>query len=112
MSQTNSCPECGKTLYERTKRCSCGWTKPAIKTIQEVDFRCQYQSWGKRCPLPGTTCPYPYAKDPWYCADHSRALSDPQKGEAILKENEKNFHKILADRQDWRRKLFPFLQKS
>jgi hypothetical protein len=82
---------------------------PNIKLSKPIDHQCQYQSWGRRCPLPGTTCPYPYAKDPWYCAAHSKSLDNPKKGESILLENEKNFHNIMEERKDWRCKLFPNL---
>lgn len=105
MYQVN-CPECDKTLSAKAKRCSCGWRKAEVVTPSTPrDYRCEYTVNQRRCPLPGTICPYPYGSGPWYCTGHWR-VNDPQLGEAILIDAEKNYHQIMEDRIDWRRKLF------
>jgi|GEM_PF-2339427 len=100
------CPECGKTISAKTKRCSCGWRKAEPAITGPRDYRCEYVINQRRCPLPGTVCPYPYGNGPWYCGGHWSTLSDPQLGEAVLIDAEKNYHQILEDHRDWRYKLF------
>jgi hypothetical protein len=84
----DSCPECGKTLSTKIKKCTCGWSanenSPTIS-----DYRCQYYLAGRQCPLLGTVNPSPYGHL-WYCIDHWRYLSDPVMSESILLEAEKN----------------------
>jgi hypothetical protein len=64
--------------------------------------RCEYFVAGRRCPLPGTGCQYPYSKGPWYCTEHLRCLNDPRLGEVVLLHAEENYEEILAERRDWR----------
>lgn len=107
MNKFDICPECGKALSLKSKTCSCGWKKSEKHLpAAQADHRCEYQVSGRRCPLPGTMCPYPYGKGPWYCSGHWRTLSDPRLGEAVLRDAEENYQKIMDDRRDWRRKLF------
>lgn len=105
MTKSRACPECGTPL-RKPKRCSCGWFLVEQFLKPQSDHRCEYQISGRRCPLPGTICSSPYANGPWYCSEHSRVLDDPQLGEAILRDAEKNYHEILRSRQDWRINLF------
>ncbi len=111
MKRTDQCPECGSVLSHKSY-CTCGWFisgKPTPTAI--VDYRCVYKALGRRCVLPGTICTSPYGKSsPWYCSGHWQSLDDPELGEAILLEGEKNFEKMLQERMDWRRKLFTFLK--
>jgi hypothetical protein len=106
MRESNVCPECGNDLTARAKRCSCGWFKPQARMPVVSDFRCEYTVSQRRCPLPGTLCPYPYGKGTWYCFKHWRVLDDPRLGEAELRDAEENYHEIMEARKDWRRKLF------
>lgn len=107
------CPECGKGLPLRVKQCRCGWKLPITAAeIPMLDGRCEYVIAQRRCPLPGTICPYPYAKGPWYCAGHWRCLDDPQLGEAVLRHAEENYYSIMASRRDWRDQLFIDKYKS
>lgn len=104
MKSTQCCPECEKVLSSRAKQCRCGWKLPIVQAeMRTSDGRCEYVIASRRCPLPGTICPYPYAKGPWYCAGHSACLDDPRMGEAVMDHAEKNYHAILAERRrDWR----------
>jgi hypothetical protein len=100
------CFECGQKLSAGAKRCSCGWQKAEVQTQRMADHRCQYTINQRRCPLPGTMCPYPYGDGPWYCSGHWGVQDDPRLGEAVLVDAEKNYNQIMADRTDWRKKLF------
>lgn len=105
MSKSNLCPECGNLLAARVKRCTCGWFQPEKRAQVNADHRCQYIIAQRRCPLPGTMCPYPYGNGPWYCSGHLRSLDDPKLGEAVLIDAEKNYQEIMESRIDWRNKL-------
>jgi hypothetical protein len=109
--QTSECPECGKSLATQAKRCSCGWRQLQVNTLPVVDHRCQYVSGGHRCPLPGTISPSVFGST-WYCSGHLRTLDDPQAGEAVLMDAEKRYDQIMADREDWRKKLFIDIHKK
>ncbi len=66
----NHCPDCGKSLGMRAKRCSCGWVKVEQKKPVIPDYRCQYVIENERCAKQGTICPAPYSDGPWYCTAH------------------------------------------
>ncbi len=100
---TKHCGECKQALASNVTRCSCGWQ---MTQTTVTDYRCQYHSNDRRCPLPGTICPYPYSSAPWYCFGHWQSLSDPKASEAILLDAEKNYQALLAKRRDWRDRLF------
>lgn len=103
MKKVNACPECENLLSVKAKRCVCGWV--LIEKIKPLnaDHRCQYVILGRRCPLPGGICPFPYSKEgPWYCSGHWRVFDDPRRGEAVLMDAEKNFHEIMERLKDWR----------
>lgn len=103
MRPNSSCPECGKALPARAERCRCGWKLPVTNSNEPLaDGRCEYFVAGRRCPLPGTCCQYPYSKGPWYCAGHLRCLDDQRLGEAVLRHAEENYEAIIAERRDWR----------
>lgn len=103
MKSTQCCPECGKILSAHARLCRCGWKLPIKQDTPHFDGRCEYQVAGRRCPLPGTICHYPYSKEgPWYCTSHSSCLGDPRLGEAVLIHAEENYHAILAEQRDWR----------
>lgn len=102
MKSIPSCPECGKVLSAPAKRCRCGWMPSVKSKTPTSDGRCEYLIGGRRCPLPGTMCPYPYGHGPWYCSGHWHCLDDPRLGEAALRHAEENYHAILAERCDWR----------
>ena len=103
MKSNTTCPECGKALPISVERCRCGWKSPAMNLREPLaDGRCEYFAAGRRCPLPGTICQYPYSKGPWHCANHWHCLDDPRLGEAVLRHNEENYEAILEERRDWR----------
>ena len=102
----NFCPECGKTLLSKAKRCGCGWKEQEVQVPLIADHRCQYRVRDRRCPLPGTSSPYIYGNVTWYCCEHCRNLGDPQLCEVILIHAEENYESIMEARIDWRRKLF------
>lgn len=106
MSTKQRCPECSQSLGINLMNCLCGW-KAAKSTGQTKDHRCQFEIRGRRCPLFGTISQSPYGNGIWYCCEHWRNLGDPLLCEAILINAEKNYEKIMNDRIDWRRKLFP-----
>jgi hypothetical protein len=101
MSTKQRYGECKYLLPNDVTECICGWK--TRKAIVITDHRCQYQSSGRCCPLPGTMCHHPYGNT-WYCSGHWQTLGDPQLGEAVLQDAEKNYHAILEVRRDWRRK--------
>jgi len=103
MSTKQYCRECNQPLAKGSASCSCGW-RGGQATV--ADHRCHYQSMGRRCPLPGTICPYPYGSSPWYCSGHWRCMDDPRLGEAVTLDAEENYEKILESRRSWRDKLF------
>ena len=90
----NVCPECGKSLPEKAKRCSCGWIKEELQERAVLDGRCKYQYLGRRCLLPGTTSPHPY-KGGWYCRRHGHSWDDPQRAVSELDYIERNYQKIM-----------------
>jgi hypothetical protein len=101
----SSCPECGTPLGERAKRCSCGWFQIERKDPARTDHRCQYVIGKRRCPLPGSKSPSVNGSL-WYCRGHCRALNDSKLGEAVLLDAEENYHQILENIRDWRKRLF------
>ncbi len=103
MSAKQYCRECNQLLIKNAERCACGWH--ADKT-SVTDHRCQYRSNGRRCPLPGTMCPYPYGNTPWYCQGHWSCIGDSRLGDAVLFDAEENYQKILVKRRDWHVSLF------
>ncbi len=105
MSSLHICPECGKWFEEKKQRCTCGWQRQPSRTTPCVDHRCQYQSNGHRCPLPGTMSPHPYGSTR-YCSGHWQCIGDPRLGDAVLLDAEKNYHALLEKRRDWRDRLF------
>ncbi|HEX4044865.1 MAG TPA: hypothetical protein VHZ76_04290 [Gammaproteobacteria bacterium] len=107
----NECPECGKSLAAKAKYCSCGWRNPGIENSSTVDYRCHYVTCGRRCPLPGGISSSVFGST-WYCAGHWRTLDDPQEGEAVLLNAEKNYNDILKTYEDWRKKLLSHLHKK
>jgi hypothetical protein len=106
MQHINYCPECGKRLGEKKQHCTCGWRRQLSSARACADHRCQYESDGHRCPLPGTMCPYPYSSTPWYCSGHWSAIGDPRLGNAVLLDAEQNYEKILESSRHWHDKLF------
>jgi hypothetical protein len=103
---SNSCPECGKILSIKERRCACGWFKPESKEQRITDRRCQYVSKQRHCPLPGTMSPYT-ASSTWYCRRHYRTLGDPRIAESELRYIEENFQNIMDEEyRDWRTNLF------
>jgi hypothetical protein len=103
MSQSNSCPECGKSLLLTEKDCTCGWSQKQQPVPAYSDYRCRYQLDARRCPLPGTISSSPYGIGSWYCAGHWYYLTNPSKSEAILTDAEKNYHDILQRRHESRK---------
>lgn len=95
------CPECKQIIDKTARVCFCGWKQP--QPVVKADHGCKYSLMERRCPLPGTVSPYPYGNGPWYCSGHLHTLDDHKKAEAVLIDAEKNYHKILEDRRDWRR---------
>lgn len=105
MKKTRPCPECGNSLLGVARRCPCGWFQ-VDQAIQEmVDHRCKYTLGARRCALPGTICPFPYAGSPWYCSAHWQTWDDPVRGKEALLNTEKNYQEILEQKRDWRQKL-------
>jgi hypothetical protein len=107
MSHNKNCPECGKNILSKFNRCACGWRKQDEQESVYVDYDCQYQNQGKRCKLPCSMSISTRGGGTWYCSYHYRSLDDPKKGEEMLGYIEKNYEKIMEERIDWRRKLFP-----
>lgn len=105
MSKVNFCPECGSNLASQRKRCTCGWHEANQGETKDIDHLCQYVALERRCPLPGTVCPYPYGNGPWYCSEHSQILGDAKKGEAVLIEAEKNLDEILKSKRGFFRNI-------
>jgi len=103
MRNQEACPDCGKHIMDTSKYCTCGWQKVSSAAAPTTDHRCQFQSNGRRCPLPATVCEALYgAGRAWYCFDHVRCRNDPEKGQAIILDAEKNYQAILKKRRDWR----------
>lgn len=103
----NQCPECSKSLSIKKIGCSCGWSKPSAKVeIFKRDPRCEYQSYGVRCPLPGTVSPSPYRNDQRYCSGHRCERDNPSKSEELLRYNIDHYAEIMEKRRSWRDKLF------
>lgn len=69
MSSINRCPDCGRTLVAKIKRCTCGWI-----VVQEIknavnDYRCHFAEFGERCESDGTVC-NSIRGNRWYCGKH------------------------------------------
>lgn len=95
----NTCPDCGKSILMKAKRCSCGWSKVEQK-FTAPDYRCQYAIANRRCPVQGIICPYPYGNGPWYCREHWHTLNEPRLAEAALIHAEMNDQKIKELKND------------
>ncbi len=104
MTSKHCCPECRQYLGKAASGCSCGWQSPKSSFAPRADHRCQYAIAGKRCPLPGGICSYPYGSGLWYCAGHLQTFDDPRLDEAVLRDAEENYQKIIEKYRDWRRK--------
>jgi hypothetical protein len=104
MKINSKCPECGNLLSAKSMRCQCGWILVEQHNAAQSDHRCKFSAAKQRCPLPGTTCPYPYGTGPWYCAEHARTLGNPEQGEKIL--NEAKLDDTRKKKLSWREELF------
>ncbi len=82
------CPQCKKAT-------SISSSKTSTKTTLDPT-RCRFELNGRRCPLPGTMSPSPYAKENWYCNGHWLALGDSKISEAILRDAEARYGKFTA----------------
>lgn len=101
MTHYNDCPECGKALSAKYKRCSCGWRKEHEVVPVQADHGCQYQSKGRRCTLSGTMSHSTHASEIWHCHLHYHSLGDPKKGEELLDYIENHYDEIMASQRDW-----------
>src|SRR5579862_4911406 len=102
MNTKKYCDECKQLFIKNTTQCVCGWR---ANQPNNSDGRCQYRNRERRCPLPGTVCPSPYGKTPWYCSGHWSCMGDTKEGDAVLSDAELNYEKIMLERRNWREKL-------
>lgn len=96
----NNCPDCGKSISVKAKRCSCGWVSIQQQKTVTSDYQCQYAIANRRCPQYGTICPHPYGNGPWYCREHWLTLNTPKLAEAALVRSEVSYQKIKESQND------------
>lgn len=75
------CPDCGKSLPDKVKRCSCGWYRLMESTSAVANHCCKYQG----CELMGTISRSIYGNTAWYCWEHDQKLAEQKLREIEMK---------------------------
>lgn len=79
------CPDCGKLLPDKVKRCSCGWYRTIENASTVANHRCKYQL----CESIGTISRSLYGNTAWYCREHDQALAEKKLREIEMKYSKK-----------------------
>ena len=61
-----NCGNCGKVLYPKQRRCSCGWKKPLEISDTTSTGYCEHPG----CPNPGVLSHATFAEGSWLCPFH------------------------------------------
>ena len=102
MNSKKTCPECRQIISGNATHCFCGWKSHDTNVTKKRDDRCAYVLGERRCPLLGVSSPFSRGSVLWYCGSHASALDDPVRCEAILRDAEENYEKIMETHKDWR----------
>lgn len=67
----SKCGDCGKSIVEKQKQCTCGWMVLAKTNVQLCRYRCQQQEDGEQCDRAGTVSRKTRGgNDIWLCFPH------------------------------------------